>query len=124
MLGGLGVLALALASVGLYAVVRFAVSKRSREMGIRMALGARGRQVVWLVMRDVTILIGVAISIASAVSLAGMVLVQSAASVEVPGADPATILSVIVVMAASGGAAAYFPARRAAKADPSVSFTS
>jgi ABC-type antimicrobial peptide transport system permease subunit len=118
---GLGMLALALASLGLYAVVRFAVSRRSRELGIRMALGARGRQVVWLVMRDVTILIGVAISIASAVCVAGLVLVQSASPVNVPGADPATILSVIVVMAATAAAAAYFPARRAAKADPSLS---
>lgn len=121
MLGGLGVLALVLASVGLYAVVRFAVSKRSRELGIRMALGARGRQVVWLVMRDVTILIGVSISIASAASLAGMVLIESASHVDVPGADSATILSVVVIMAATAGTAAYFPARRAAKADPSKS---
>lgn len=120
-LGGLGILALALSSLGLYAVVRFAVSKRSRELGIRMALGARGRQVVWLVMRDVTILIGVAISIASALSVAGLVLVQSASPVNVPGADPATILFVIAVMAATAVAAAYFPARRAAKGDPSLS---
>jgi putative ABC transport system permease protein len=121
MLGGLGVLALVLASVGLYAVVRFAVSKRSRELGIRMALGARGRQVIWLVMRDVTILIGVSISIASAASLAGMVLIESASHVDVPGADSATILSVVVILAATAGTAAYFPARRAAKADPSKS---
>jgi predicted permease len=120
-LGALGILALALASLGLYAVVRFSVSKRSWELGIRMALGARGRQVVWLVMRDVTILIGVAISIAGAVSVAGMILVRSATHVEVPGADPATILSVVAILAATGVAAAYFPARRAAKADPSLS---
>jgi predicted permease len=120
-LGSLGVLALALASVGLYAVVRFSVSKRSRELGIRMALGARGGQVVWLVMRDVTILIGVAISIAGAASLAGLIVVQAATHVKVPGADAATILSVVAILAASGGAAAYFPARRAAKADPSLS---
>jgi hypothetical protein len=120
-LGGLGGLALALASVGLYAVVRFAVSKRSRELGIRMALGARSGQVVWLVMRDVTILVGVAVSIASAVSLAGMVVIRSATHVNVPGADPATILSVVAILAATAGAAAYFPARRAGKVEPSVS---
>jgi ABC-type antimicrobial peptide transport system permease subunit len=120
-LGGLGALALALASIGLYAVVRFAVSKRFRELGIRMALGARSREVVWLVMRDVTILVGAAIGVASALSIAGMIVVKSNIRVDVPGADAVTLLSVIAVMAATAGAAAYFPARQAAKADPSLS---
>ena len=126
-LGGLGALALALASVGLHAVVRFAVTKRSRELGIRMALGARSGQVVWVVVREITILIGFAIGIGSAVSLAGITLLKSIAQpasgirVDIPGADPATVLLVALLMAATAGAAAYFPARRAAKADPSVS---
>jgi predicted permease len=123
-LGGLGALALALASVGLYAVVRFAASKRSRELGIRVALGARAPQVVWLVMRDVAILIGVAIAAGSAVSVAGLALVESmiagpsGAPVTIPGADRITLLWVIVLLAGTAGAAAYFPARRAAKRDP------
>jgi ABC-type antimicrobial peptide transport system permease subunit len=126
-LGGLGGLALALASVGLYAVVRFAVSKRMVELGIRMALGARTKQVVWLVMQDVMILIGVSIAIGSLVSLAGTTLIKSFAETpagipaDIPGTDLTTLLSVVVLMAATAGAAAYFPARRAAKADPAVS---
>jgi hypothetical protein len=62
-LGALGGLALVLASIGLYAVVAFAVARRSREIGIRMALGARSQQVVWSIARGVAGLIGVATSI-------------------------------------------------------------
>jgi hypothetical protein len=126
-LGGMGAVALALAGVGLYAVVRFAVSKRSLELGIRMALGAQRRQVVWLVMRETTIVIGVSIGVGTLVSMAALAALESVVSVpsgvpvELPGADPLALLSVIAVMAATAGAAAYFPARRAAKADPSVS---
>jgi ABC-type antimicrobial peptide transport system permease subunit len=57
--GALGGLGLVLASIGLYAVVAFAVARRSREIGIRMALGARSQQVVWSIARGVTALIGV-----------------------------------------------------------------
>ena len=126
-LGGMGAVALALACVGLYAVVRFTVSKRSVELGIRMALGARKRQVVWLVMKEMTILIGVSIIAGSIVSIAGaavlrsVVSIPSGVSVEMPGADTATLLLVIVLMAATAGLAAYVPARRAANADPSAS---
>jgi ABC-type antimicrobial peptide transport system permease subunit len=91
-----------------------------------MALGAQRPQVVWLVMRDVTMLIGVSIAIGSALSLAAMALVKSLAQspagpVDVPGTDPVTLLAVVAVMAATALAAAYFPARRAANADPSLS---
>ena len=58
-LGALGALGLCLAGIGLYAVVAFAVSRRSREIGIRMALGARSQQVVWTVAREVAVLVGV-----------------------------------------------------------------
>jgi ABC-type antimicrobial peptide transport system permease subunit len=62
-LGVLGGLALVLASIGFYAVVAFAVARRSREIDIRMALGARTQQVVWSINRGVSGLIGVATSI-------------------------------------------------------------
>ena len=126
--GGMGLVALALASVGLYAVVRFAVSKRSVEFGIRMALGARNKQIVWLVMKEITILIGMSTMIGSAGSVAVMALapslIETPSTVHLealPGVDPVAMLAVFVVMVATAGAAAYFPARRAANADPSVS---
>ncbi len=126
-LGAMGGAALVLALVGLYAVVRYAVSKRSLELGIRMALGARKGQVVWLVMKEMAILIGVSIAIGSVVSFAAAAVAQ--ASIELPnggriglpaGADRMTLLLVIAFMAATGGLAAYIPARRAAKGDPSM----
>ncbi len=120
-LAGMGGSALALAVVGLYAVVRFAVSKRSAELGIRMALGAQKGQVVWLVMREMTILIGVSIALGGIVSAASLALLQSSLALPfaLPGADSTTLLLVTVAMAATAGLAAYIPARRAAAADPS-----
>ncbi len=74
-LGALGTLGLTLAGIGLYAVVAFAVSQRSREVGIRMALGARSSQVTWLIAREVTSLMSVAVMIGVGLSLlAGLAL--------------------------------------------------
>jgi ABC-type antimicrobial peptide transport system permease subunit len=79
-------------------------------------------------MKEITILIGVSTAIGRAVSMVGMALVPSlidtpsGVHLEVlPGVDPPTLLAVVVVMAAKAVAAAYFPARRAANADPSIS---
>src|SRR5204862_7481449 len=72
LLAALGGLALVLASIGLYAVVAFAVARRSREIGIRMALGARRPQVVWSIARGVAGLVRVAASIG--VGLTGLVI--------------------------------------------------
>jgi predicted permease len=125
-LGGMGAVALALASVGLYAVVRFAVSRRSMELGIRMALGAGRWQVVWLVMKEMTILISASITMGTLLSVAAIALLQSqiqapsGVQVALPGADSITLMLVVLVMAATAGLAAYIPARRAAKGDPAV----
>jgi len=123
-LGGLGALGLCLAGIGLYAVVAFAVSRRSREIGIRMALGARSQEVVWTVAREVALLVGVGTGVGLTVTLIA-ILALRAVTVPTPGislyrptADPLVLLSIVAFMAMVGLAAAYVPARRAATMDP------
>jgi putative ABC transport system permease protein len=123
-LGILGALGVSLAGIGLYAVVSFAVSRRSREIGIRMALGARSFQIVWSVARDVTVLVGAGTGIGLALSLIVIMLMRSSAApapgVDLyrPGIDPVALLAIAVFMTIVGLAAAFVPARRAATMDP------
>ena len=112
-----GIAALALASIGLYAVLAFSVSRREREMGIRMALGAAAADVMRLIVRDGGIQLAIGISVGvllgnSAARLAGTVLfgVQ-------PG-DPAIIALVIATLVTTGLVACVVPALRATKSDP------
>jgi ABC-type antimicrobial peptide transport system permease subunit len=123
-LGGLGALGLCLAGIGLYAVVAFAVSRRSREIGIRMALGARSQQVVWTVAREVALLVGVGTGAGLTLTLLA-ILALRAVTVATPGislyrptVDPLVLLSIAAFMAMVGLAAAFVPARRAATMDP------
>jgi len=125
-LGGLGALGLCLAGIGLYAVVAFAVSRRSREIGIRMALGARSQQVVWTVAREVAVLVGVGTGVGLFLSVLA-ILALRAVSAPAPGislyrptADPVALISIAAFMAAGGLAAASLPAWRAARMDPLV----
>jgi predicted permease len=128
--GALGGLGLLLASIGLYAVVAFAVARRSREIGIRMALGARSQQVVWSIARGVAALIGVGTSI-GLVLLVLLMLVMRAGSgsadigignltVYRPSIDPLALLTIAAVTALVGVAAAFVPGRRAARMHPLV----
>jgi hypothetical protein len=123
-LGALGALGLCLAGIGLYAVVAFAVSRRSREIGIRMALGAQRQQVAWTVAREVALLVGVGTGAGLVLTLLGILALRAVTvptpgiSVYRPAADPLALLSIAVFMALGGLAAAYVPARRAARMDP------
>ncbi len=128
--GAFGALGLVLASIGLYAVVAFAVARRSREIGVRMALGARSQQVVWSIARGVAGLIGVGTGI-GLVLLVLVVLAMRAGSgsadigigslsVYRPSFDPLALLAIAVVTALVGVAAAFVPGRRAALMDPLV----
>jgi predicted permease len=126
-LGGLG---LVLASIGLYAVVAFAVERRSREIGIRMALGARSQQVVWSIARGVAGLVGVGTCIGLFLSVLAMLALRVAPTgnnigigniaVYRPGIDPVALVAIAAVTAIVGVAAAFVPARRAALLDPLV----
>jgi putative ABC transport system permease protein len=122
-LGGLGALGLALASLGLYAVMAFGVSRRAREIGIRRALGAQRTHVIWTVSRNVATLIGVGLTLGLGLgwlSVQGLAMVGTSLTLSVPSVEPLTFGLVTALLAAVGLAAAFFPARRAAKADPLV----
>jgi cell division protein FtsX len=88
-LGALGTLGLCLAGIGLYAVVAFAVSRRSREIGIRMALGARSQQVVWTVAREVALLVGVGTGAGLALTLLAILALRAVTS-PTPGSGSPT----------------------------------
>jgi predicted permease len=128
--GALGGLGLVLASIGLYAVVAFAVARRSREIGIRMALGARSQQVVWSIARGVAGLIGVGTGIGLMLLVLVMLVMRAGSgsadigigslSVYQPSIDPVALLAIAAVTAVVGVAAAFVPGRRAALMDPLV----
>jgi len=119
LLGLFGGLALVLAAVGIYGVVSYAVTLRTREVGIRMALGAERRDVLAMVLRQGLGLIGLGLAAGFAASLA---LTRFLASLlfEVRPTDIATSAAVAVVLAAVALAASYLPAWRASKVDPMV----
>lgn len=112
-----GLLALALASVGLYGMVSYTVARRTREMGVRMALGADRGSVVSLVVRSgltVVVLGGVVGLLASA----GLGSLVERFLIGVDGLDPTSVFAAPVVLMAVAALAAYLPARRASRVDP------
>jgi ABC-type antimicrobial peptide transport system permease subunit len=112
-----GLAALFLASVGLYGVLAFSVSRRVREMGIRMALGANARDVIRQVLREgmlqmvVGLAIGLGLALATSRVLATFVF-------DVQPRDPAVFTTIVGVIIAVGLFASYVPARRATRVDP------
>jgi putative ABC transport system permease protein len=114
---GFACLALLLASVGLYAVLSYAVAQRTREIGVRMALGARRSEVAGLVVRDALRVVGAGlISGGVAAFVTGRML--KTLLFDVDASDPATFALVLGVLVVVTLAAAYIPARRAARVDP------
>jgi predicted permease len=109
--------ALFLAVVGVYGVKAFVVARRTREIGIRVALGATMFQVLWMVLRDGLRLTAVGLAVGLLLSLATGRLVSSKLY-EVSGSDPLTFVTASAVLAAAALVACALPARRAAKIDP------
>lgn len=119
MLGGFGVLALLLAALGIYGVLAYSVSRRTREIGVRMALGAEMHDVLRLILRQ-----------GAGLVFAGLLVGVLAASGLVQGLrgflfgvipmDPLTFAGVILLLAVVGALACWIPARRAAQVDPLV----
>jgi predicted permease len=114
-----GVLALLLAAIGLYGVLAYAVERRTSEIGIRMAVGAKPGSVVWLILRETLILlaIGAVLGAAAAMALARIV---AHSMYGVSTADPLTIAFAAATLTVVALAAAFIPALRAARIDPIV----
>jgi predicted permease len=114
-----GLLALLLACVGLYGVMSYGVARRTNEIGIRMALGAQGRSVLWLVLREALLLVVIGLVVGVLASLA---VTKTAASLlyELKPNDPLTIVLATLILSAVALIAGYLPARRAARVDPMI----
>ena len=112
-----GLLATLLAAVGLYGVMSYTVTRRTREIGIRMAIGAERASVLWLVLKEVSVLaaIGIGIGVPVALALSRFVRAQLFG---LPPHDPLTLAVATVVLGLVTLASGYLPARRATKVDP------
>jgi predicted permease len=112
-----GFLATLLATIGLYGVMAYAVARRTREIGIRMALGAAQGNVVWMVMKEVLVLVvvGVGVGVPAALGLTRLVRTQLFG---VAPNDPSTLVVAAVGLAVVACAAGYIPALRASRVDP------
>ena len=112
-----GAFALLLAAVGLYGVLAYNVTRRTNEIGLRMALGAERGGVIWMVFREALLLVGMGVAIGVPLALA---LARSVSSLlyGLKPTDPLTILAAVVLLFAVAGIASYLPARRASRVDP------
>ncbi|HEV2382262.1 MAG TPA: ABC transporter permease [Terriglobia bacterium] len=121
LLGVFAALALLLASVGIYGVTSFLVGRRTQEIGIRVALGAQRRDVLWLVLGNGArmALIGVAMGLVAALGLT-RILTKYSLLFGVSATDPLTLLAVALLLTIVALTACYIPARRALRVDPVV----
>jgi macrolide transport system ATP-binding/permease protein len=117
LVGGFAFLALLLGVVGLYGVVAYSVSQRTREIGIRMALGAQSRSVYQLVLKEAARLIAIGLAVGLVCSIAAATLMRTLLF-SVRSWDVPTLAAVATVLAVSALLASYIPARRAASLDP------
>ena len=114
-----GGLALLLAIVGIYGIMSYAVTERTHEIGVRMALGAQHSNVLWMVIREGMLLaaVGIAIGVGGALALTRFL---RSLLFEIKPTDAVTFAGVAILLAAVSLAACYIPARRAMKVDPMV----
>jgi predicted permease len=112
-----GALATLLAAIGLYGVMSYSVARRTREIGIRMALGAERTSVLWMVLREVAVLVAVGVGIGVPVAIALGRVVQSQLF-DLSATDPIALAVATALLATVAFVAGYLPARRATRVDP------
>jgi len=117
--GFFGTLALVLGCIGVYGVMAFAVTRRTREIGIRMALGANRNEIVAMVLRETLALVAIGVVLGVSTTLEASRLVATFLFGLKPN-DPLTIASAALLMVAAAAFAGYVPARRASRVDPMV----
>ncbi len=114
---------LLLSGIGLYGLLAYAVTRRTQEIGVRMALGAERASVRWLIVKQSLVLVGLGLALGIPAALMGTRLVESMLFGLTPR-DPVTIAGAVAVMIAASLAAAYVPAVRASRVDPIVALRS
>jgi putative ABC transport system permease protein len=119
LLGVFGLLALALAMVGIFGVMSYSVSQRTREIGVRIALGAQGKSILRLVVRQGMILVALGLVIGLLLALAASSVLTSMLY-EISAVDPVTFFGISGLLCLAAMLACYLPARRATKVDPIV----
>jgi predicted permease len=112
-------LALLLACIGLYGIMSYSVAARTREIGVRMALGARRLDVLQLVLREGMILVGLGLAVGVPLSLGSSRLLSSMLY-GLKSTDPVSLVGVMAILALVAMVAGYIPARRATKVDPMI----
>ena len=117
--GAFGVLAMLLASIGLYGIMSYTVASRTRDIGIRLALGAEKENVLWQVLRETLALVLIGTAIGVPLALGGTHLVKSMLF-GLGFADPIAILFAATVLALVAAVAGFLPAWRASQVDPMV----
>jgi predicted permease len=114
-----GLLAAFLVCIGIYGLLSHAVARRTSEIGVRMALGARRRDVLWLILREILVLVAIGVSLGVPIALSGNQLVAKLLYGLSP-ADPASLFAAIAMLVVIAVLAGYLPARKASLVEPTV----
>ncbi len=114
-----GLLAAFLVCIGIYGLLSYAVARRTSEIGVRMALGARRSTVLWLILREILVLVAIGIAIGAPIALAGGSLVTKLLYGLSP-TDPISLLAAIGLLGVIAAFAGYLPARKASLVEPTV----